>query len=300
MSNPILVTGAAGAVGYAVCNDLLERGKKVRARVRSTNQRTDELAAQGAEIVLGDLLDLPTVDRAVEGCDRIYFGMSVSPTYLEAAVNIAAVAKHHGVQAFVNISQMTVSQMSITSTTASPQQKLYWLAEHALDWSGLPIVHIRPTAFLDTFFLRLSVQSIRQHQQILLPFGNGTISPIASEDVARVIAAVLYEPSDHIGKVYELTGAQSQDMTDIAKEFSKALGQLISFVDVPYEQWHKALEDSSMLTPHVLAHLATMARHIKQNRYDRMTTDVELLSKRPPITVFEFVQQHTHTYSADA
>ncbi|WP_174021841.1 SDR family NAD(P)-dependent oxidoreductase (plasmid) [Agrobacterium fabrum] len=300
MTKPILVTGAAGAVGHAVCNDLLEHGLKVRAMVRATNERSHELAARGAEIVVGDLLDLHACHNAVEGCDRIYFGMSVSPAYLEAAVNMAAVARHHRVEAFVNISQMTVSQMSITSTTDSPQQKLHWLAEQALNWSGLPIVHIRPTAFLDTFFLRLSVQSIRQHQQIRLPFGNGRISPIASEDVARVIAAVLKEPSGHIGKVYELTGALSQDMTGIAGEFSKALGQTISYVDVPYEPWRKALEDSGMLTPHVLAHLATMALLIKQNRYDRMTADVELLAKRPPLTVFEFVQQHDETYRANA
>jgi hypothetical protein len=39
---------------------------------------------------------------------------------LAATVNTAAVAKHHGVKAFINMSQMTLSQMSITETTASP------------------------------------------------------------------------------------------------------------------------------------------------------------------------------------
>jgi hypothetical protein len=39
-------------------------------------------------------------------------------------LNAAAVAKHHGVKAFINMSQMTVSQMSITETTPSPQHKL--------------------------------------------------------------------------------------------------------------------------------------------------------------------------------
>ncbi|HTC13358.1 MAG TPA: hypothetical protein VK692_04010, partial [Chthoniobacterales bacterium] len=67
--------------------------------------------------------------RAVAGCEIMYFGMSVSDAYLAATVNAAAVAKHHGVKAFINMSQMTVSQMSITETTASPQHKLHWLAE---------------------------------------------------------------------------------------------------------------------------------------------------------------------------
>ncbi|NTA13966.1 NAD(P)H-binding protein [Agrobacterium tumefaciens] len=297
MTNPILVTGAAGAVGYAVCNYLLERGVKVRGMVRATDQRSDELATRGAEIVVGDLLDLHAAHRAIEGCDRIYFGMSVSPTYLEAAVNIAAVARHHKVSAFVNISQMTVSQMSITSTTDSPQQKLHWLAEQALNWSGLPVVHVRPTAFLDTFFLRLSMQSIREHQQIRLPFGDGKISPIASDDVARVIATVLQAPDDHIGKVYELTGARSQDMTDIAGAFSTALGKTISYVNVPFEPWRKGLENSGMVTPHILAHLATMALLIAENRYDRMTSDVERITGKPPLSVGEFVLRHAQAYS---
>jgi hypothetical protein len=38
----------------------------------------------------------------------------------------------HDVGAFVNMRQMTVSQMSITETTISPQHKLHWLAEQAL------------------------------------------------------------------------------------------------------------------------------------------------------------------------
>jgi uncharacterized protein YbjT (DUF2867 family) len=246
--NPILVTGAAGAVGYAVCDQLVKRGCKVRAMVRKADERSAKLAERGVEIAVGDLLDLHAAHRAIEGCDRVYFGMSVSPSYLEATINAAAVAKHHNVSAFVNISQMTVSQMGITSTTDSPQQKLHWLAEQALNWSGLPVVHIRPTAFLDTFFLRLSAQSIRQHQQIRLPFGDGKISPIASGDVAGVIATVLEAPAEHIGKIYELTGLRSQNMNEIAEEFSEALGRTITYVDVPWEPWRKALEDSGMLT----------------------------------------------------
>ena len=45
--------------------------------------------------------------------------MSVSAGYLEAIVTIAAVAWEFGVNALDNISQMTVSQMSIQNTTPS-------------------------------------------------------------------------------------------------------------------------------------------------------------------------------------
>ena len=172
----------------------------------------------------------------IAGCETMYFGMSVSDAYLAATVNAAAVAKHHGVKAFINMSQMTLSQMSITETTASPQHKLHWLAEQALDWSGLPVVHVRPTVLLEGFFLIVTFSnSVRKSNQIRLPFGEGKTSPVAVVDVARVVAALLANPQPHIGKIYHLTGPQSENMHFYAQEYSKALGRTITFQDIPVE-----------------------------------------------------------------
>src|SRR3954467_6449140 len=198
--SPILVTGAAGdigAIGRNLTAMLLAKGHKVRALVRREDERSEGLRRLGAEVVQGDLTDLASMHRAIEGCARLYFGMSVSAAYLEATVNVAAVARHHGIEAFVNMSQMTVTQMSITETPPSPQHKLHWLAEQALNWSGLPVITVRPTVFLEGFFLILTPESVRESNQIRLPFGERNISPVAGEDVAREIAAVLVAPQPH-------------------------------------------------------------------------------------------------------
>src|ERR1700745_3601480 len=173
MTIPILVTGA---VGRTVTELLLKQGKAVRAMVRTEDDRAQALRGLGAEVVVGNLLDLDSMHRAIAGCEAMYFGMSVSDTYLAATVNAAAVARHHGVKAFINMSQMTLAQMSITETTPSPQHKLHWLAEQALNWSGLPVVHVRPTVLLDGFFLIVTPDSVRKSNQIRLPFGEGRIS----------------------------------------------------------------------------------------------------------------------------
>src|SRR5580765_1739306 len=244
MDTPILVTGAAGrvgGVGRTVTELLLKQGKKVRAMVRIEDERSQALRQMGSEVIVGNLLDLNSMHRAIAGCDMMYFGMSVSDTYLAATVNVAAVAKHHGVKAFINMSQMTVSQMSITETTLSPQQKLHWLAEQALNWSGLPVVHVRPTMMLEGFFLILTPDSVKESNQIKLPFGEGKTSPVAVEDVARVIAAVLADPEPHIGKVYHLTGPQSENMHFYAREYSNALGRTITFQDIPVAAWREGL-----------------------------------------------------------
>src|SRR6188768_479807 len=121
-SGPILVTGAAGqlgGVGRTVTGLLLERGIPVRAMVRREDDRAAALRAAGAEVVVGDLLEPADVFGAVSGCRRVYFGMSVSDGYLEATTTMAAVAKDVGVDALVNMSQMTVSEMNIHNTTPS-------------------------------------------------------------------------------------------------------------------------------------------------------------------------------------
>src|SRR3954449_9784415 len=220
MASPILVTGAAGhvgGVGRTVVELLLKQGKAVRSMVRNEDQRAQALRDLGAQVVVGDLLDLDSMHRAVAGCEAMYFGMSVSDTYLAATVNAAAVAEHHAIKAFINMSQMTLAQMSITETTPSPQHKLHWLAEQALNWSGLPVVHVRPTVLLEGFFLILTPQSVRESNANRLPFGEWRTSPVGVEDVARVVAVPVAYPRPHIGKTYHLTGPQSEDMHFFAR-----------------------------------------------------------------------------------
>jgi uncharacterized protein YbjT (DUF2867 family) len=184
--------------------------------------------------------------RAVAGCESLYFGLSVSDSYLAATVNAAAVAKHHGIRAFINMSQMTLAQMSIVETTASPQHELHWLAEQALNWSGLPVVHVRPTVLVEGFFLVLARDSVREASQIRLPLGEGKTSPVAVADVARVVAMLLVDPEPHLGRMYHLTGPQSENMQFFAGEFSRALGRTINYQDIPVEPWRSGLAASRL------------------------------------------------------
>ena len=299
MTTPILVTGAAGRVGgigRTVVELLLKQGKRVRAMVRGEDDRARALRDMGAEVVVGDLLDLDSMHRAIAGCETMYFGMSVSDAYLAATVNAAAVAEHHGVKAFVNMSQMTVAQMSITETTPSPQHKLHWLAEQALNWSGLPVVHVRPTVFMENFFLLFTADSVRESDQIRLPLGDGKTSPVAVKDVARVLATLLASPQPHIGKIYHLTGPQSENMHFYAQEYSMALDRSITYKDMPVAPWREALLQRG-LPVHLVNHLATMADLHRAGRYDRMSSDVFTLTGQAPLSVREFVRKHSVAFN---
>lgn len=296
-SNLVLVA-SAGGVGRIVVDQLRAQDVPVRAMVRRDDDRAGELRVLGAEVVIGDLTRPESVAAALKGVGRMYFGMSVSPDHLLAATVVATVAREHGkLDGLVDMSQMTVSQMTATSTAESHHQRLHWLAERVLDWSGLPVVHVRPTVFLDNpLFTTLAARSIRESGTLALPFGTGRTSPVAVDDVARVVATVLRDPTPHVGRVYELTGPRTLDMVGVAEEFSRALGRSVSYVDVPLDRWRAEVLAKAGLPPHTEQHIATMARLHRENRYDRATDDVERLTGVPAQTVEAFVAARRDFY----
>ncbi|MEV5147159.1 NAD(P)H-binding protein [Streptomyces sp. NPDC052727] len=296
-NHPALIAGAGG-VGRKVVERLRAHDVPVRVMVRRDDDRAARLRALGAEVVLGDLTRPETVATALEGARSMYFAMPVSPDHLLAATVVASVARQHGtLDALVDLSQMTVSQMTATSTAESRQQRLHWLAEQVFDWSGLPVVHVRPTSFLDNpLFTMLPAQTIRARGTIELPFGAGRTSPVAVDDVARVIATVLREPAPHVGRVYELTGPRTADMTEMAEAFSKALGRPVSYVDVPLERWREEVLSTIGLPSHIEQHIVTMCRLHQENRYDRASDDVERLTGAPARTIEEFVAARKDFY----
>jgi uncharacterized protein YbjT (DUF2867 family) len=245
-------------------------------------------------VVVGNLLEPTDVYRVVSGCRRLYFGMSVSAGYLEATLTMAVAAREVGVDAVVNISQMTVSEMSTQNTTSSGQQRQHWLSEQALGWSGLPVVTIRPTMFLESFF-PLAGPTVRAQGRIAVPFGLGKTSPVAATDVARVVAAVLAEPKPHLGRIYELTGPRSQDMHGVAREFSDALNREVTYSDIPAEDWERGLRKAG-LPEHLIRHLVAMGELHRAGRYDRLADGVERVTGGPAISVREFVSLHADKF----
>jgi uncharacterized protein YbjT (DUF2867 family) len=304
-ARPLLVTGAAGSVGgvgAGVVAMLRDKGLPVRAMVHREDARADALRATGAEVIVGDLTRPDDVASAIAGTSCAYFGSSVSPRYLEAAATFATVAADTGaLEAIVDMSQMTVSQMTSTSTDESLQQRQHYLTERLFDWSGLPVVHVRPTVFLENpLFTTAAAPGIAERNSLWLPFGDARTSPISAKDVARVVTTIMAAPGEHIGRVYELTGARSQSLYGMADEYSAALGRRIVYTPAPPDEWLSALQRSTDLDPHTLQHIATMARLHAAGRYDRATDTVERLTGTRAMTVTEFVAEHHELFEVRA
>jgi uncharacterized protein YbjT (DUF2867 family) len=297
-----LVTGAGGGTGGVsrqVIEHLRRSGQRVRALVHHDDARADPLHKLGAEVVVGDLTEPQDVVDAMAGADRMFFSMSVSPDYLKATAIICDAAREYGhLEVVANMSQMTVSQMTLTSVGESHQHRLHYLAEHVLNWSGVPVVHIRPTAFLDNpIFTWFAAPALRERNVLALPFGKGRTSPIATSDVARTVAAVLVDPARRIGEIYELTGPASLDIDGLATEYGLGLGRPIHGADIPHETWVREVLKPLSLPAHLEQHLATMALLHRAGRYDRATDDVEKITGQPASTVGHYVAEHPELFA---
>ncbi|MFJ6618993.1 condensation domain-containing protein [Kitasatospora sp. NPDC091335] len=81
----VLLTGATGGVGAAVLQELMAEGRPVRVLVRPESAHLPAL--NGAEVTEGDLGDLDSLRRAVEGVDAVIHSAC---TFTDHATDLAA------------------------------------------------------------------------------------------------------------------------------------------------------------------------------------------------------------------
>jgi len=143
-----LITGATGNTGAHTVRLLREGGHRVRAFVHTLDDRSTPLREQGAEVVVGDLHDFPTVSAAMTGVTAAYFNYPVAPGLVEATATFAQAACEAGVHAVVNM-----SQISARREAKSNAARAHWIAERLLDRTALVTTHLRPTFF--TFWLNM-------------------------------------------------------------------------------------------------------------------------------------------------
>src|SRR6266404_2338855 len=219
----VLVTGATGDTGGATVEQLLARGRHVRALAHRTDARSERLQDLGAEIVIDDFLDIDATRAAVQGVQHAYSCYPIRPGIIQATAYFAQASKEAGIDGVVNMSQISAREDAKGHAMCD-----HWLAERVFDWSGLTVAHLRPTLFAEwLLYLAPMIRAGLLH----VPFGPGRHAPIAAEDQARVIVGILEDPTSQRGKIYPLYGPVEFTHKEIAQVLSRVLGK-----DVPYKQ----------------------------------------------------------------
>jgi NAD(P)H dehydrogenase (quinone) len=288
-----LIVGAAGrngATGNYAARQLLAMRQHVRAFVRQADERADELSALGAVIAVGDVRNFDDVRAALDGVQRAYFTYPIAEGLLEATATFAAAAKHAGLQAMVNMSQITARP-----NHPSPAARQHWLAERLLDWAGIGATHMRPPFFLENL-IAVAAMSIRSEGKIYLPYGGARHAPVAGEDLARVAVGILTDPAAHLGKTYVPTGPVSLSMAEMATAFTHVLGYPVEYVDIPVERWQEILVHLEGMSPHLIEHLLRVAEAHQQGEFDARTDVVHTIGGAPPKSLETFIKEHAPAF----
>ena len=288
--SPFLVASASGHTGTRVVNLLLERGHAVRAFMHRADERARALADAGAEIVIGDLLNLADVSAALNGVDSAYFVYPIQPGLLEATSFFAEAAAENEIRAIVNMSQISARR---DSESKAAQQ--HWIAERVLDRAPVPVTHARPTFFAE--WLVKHGRSVAEENVLRLPLGDGRHAPIATEDQAHVIAAVLEDPEPHAGHVYSLHGPEEMDHHQIARIFSRVLGRTIRYEPIDIETFEANLRKAGR-SEHLVQHLCAVAVDYRDGLFAGTNDVVERVGKKSGTTLDTFVEQYQGFFTA--
>ncbi|MGW4716230.1 NmrA family NAD(P)-binding protein [Nocardia sp. NPDC004260] len=208
--NLILVTGATGKQGGVTARRLLADGRAVRALVRDAQApAAQELAAAGAQLVVGDFDSPETLPAALAGVSGLFlvppaaYGPEGWDVELEAVRGEAVVdaARAAGVRqiVFTGIASMGDN----TSWGATGKKRI----EEAIIASGVRYTLLRPVRFMENYLLRTSpvdgiFDGVHRH---LFP-AEGPMKVIALADIGDIAALAFADPDGFHGRVLELAG----------------------------------------------------------------------------------------------
>lgn len=238
MNGPLhLVTGASGRTGAVVVAQLRERAARVRAVVHRNDARRRALAELGAEIVVADLFDPQEVAAVMAGVDRVYVVPLWHPHALHSAVVLATEARRARVEAVVHLSQWLANPAHPSLLT-----RQQWLTEQLLELLPDTIqVTVNPGFFADNYLGNGLIGLAAQLGVMPLPLGRARNAPPSTEDIARVVTAVLLDPAPHAGRRYRPTGPALLTPVEIADTIGEALGRRVRYVDMPERLFLRAL-----------------------------------------------------------
>lgn len=229
----ILITGGSGYLGSHITRQLAERGKPVRIMVhnRDKAEREGRLAGVAVEWVQGDVTKPETLGPALQGANAIIHTVAIAiekggRTYdtinYQGTVNIIDAARAHGVQRFINISQLGASPDLPYRFLASKGRAQAYVAQSNLAWTAFrPSVIWGPEDEFANTFARLVPLT-----PLIFPIvgdENAKFEPVWVDDVASSVIKALDDPST-IHQVYELGGPEVLTLEEIERRTLSAIG----------------------------------------------------------------------------
>ena len=193
----LAIFGATGGTGIEIVKQALERGHSVTAFVRNPAQLADK--GDRLTIVTGDIHDLKSVERSIQGHDAVICALGardLKKTMIrtEGTVNIISAMKKNNVRRLIVVSAMGVGESwnslskvnKLFFSTVLKRREDHEAQEAAVKASELDWTIIRPSGLVNT--PRTGVYSVGENIR-------AKTSQIARADVADLILNDLEKPA---------------------------------------------------------------------------------------------------------
>lgn len=199
----VLIIGATGDVGSAAAQRAIAQGHQVRALVRPTSNTSRFGAlAERMEFSGGDILERPSLEKALAGMDGIIISIRLTPgemkkgrTYLDVeeqgVKNIVAAARQQGAHKIIHVSAAGVGPDCISDMYQAKHQ-----AEEAIRSSGIDYTIFKPSGMFKDFDAFHIPTVLKLGIACTWPFGpiDFHMNPLSHLDLAACMVSALDNP----------------------------------------------------------------------------------------------------------
>jgi uncharacterized protein YbjT (DUF2867 family) len=272
--------GALGNVGIEVVKSLLAKGQKVRAADIDIN-RLKECFGDSIETVRFDFTDPSTYEHAFKGVQKMFIMRPPHISNIKRDILPAIIAAR---QAGITYA-VFLSIIGIENAKFVPHYKV----ETYLKEQGFETTFLRCSFFMQNLNTTHR-KEIKEYSEIFVPVGNAKTSFIDVRDIGDVAARCLSEEG-HVGKNYEITGAEALDYWQASSILSKTLGREIKYRNPnPLHFFVVSLRrGTSFGFAIVTMGLYTSTRF---GMAEPVTNEVERIIGRKPISFEQYVQDY--------
>lgn len=238
-----VITGATGNTGKIITEKLLSEGKKVRIISRS-KEKANNLVDKGAELFLGDQLQLDVLLKALNGAEAVY--TIISPNFTakdlyafqkQSADVLSEAIKQSGVKYVVSLSSVGAQLEENTGVVYG----VHYMENQFNKIPNLNVLHLRPTYFMENLLGQIGV--IKANGIMGTPVKADLFLPmIATKDIGEYAAKRLLS-LDFQGISHQyLLGQRDLTYREAAKVIGEAIGKPeLQYIEFPYEGLKKAL-----------------------------------------------------------